>query len=40
MSSTMVNSDKTARQIFEEVMANPARAKFGFGERMVTKQAA
>lgn len=32
--STMVLSDKTAREIFEEVRANPARAKFGFGERM------
>lgn len=30
----MVRSDKTARQIFEEVMANPARAKFGFGEKL------
>lgn len=28
---TMVTSDKTARQIFEDVWANPARAKFGFG---------
>jgi len=31
---TMKNSDMTAREIFEEVMANPARAKFGFGERL------
>lgn len=31
---TMVNSDKTARQIFEEVRANPARARFGFGEKI------
>ena len=31
---TMVQSDKTARQIFEEVRANPARARFGFGERL------
>lgn len=30
----MVREDKTARQIFEEVMANPARAKFGFGEKL------
>lgn len=30
----MVSEDKTARQIFEEVMANPARAKFGFGEKL------
>ncbi|MEM7662153.1 MAG: isochorismatase family protein [Pseudomonadota bacterium] len=27
-------SDKTARQIFEEVRSNPARAKFGFGEKL------
>ena len=32
--STMVLSGKTARQIFEDIRANPARAKFGFGERM------
>ncbi|MBO6505929.1 MAG: isochorismatase family protein [Kordiimonadaceae bacterium] len=32
--STMVTSDKTAREIFEEVWANPARAKFGFGEKI------
>lgn len=31
--STMVLSDKTARQIFEEVKANPARARFGFGRK-------
>ena len=31
---TMVRSDKTAREIFEEVRANPARARFGFGERL------
>lgn len=30
----MVNDGKTARQIFEEVMANPARTKFGFGEKL------
>lgn len=30
----MVTDGKTARQIFEEVMANPARRKFGFGERL------
>ncbi len=30
----MVTSDKTAREIFEEVRANPARARFGFGERV------
>ena len=32
--STMVTSDKTAHEIFEEVRANPARARFGFGERL------
>lgn len=30
----MIHEDKTARQIFEEVMANPARAKFGFGRKL------
>ena len=30
----MVCDGKTARQIFEEVMANPARRKFGFGSRL------
>jgi maleamate amidohydrolase len=30
----MVEDDRTARQIFEDVMANPARAKFGFGEKL------
>ena len=30
----MVTSDKTARQIFEEVMSNPTRKRFGFGERL------
>ncbi|MXO69457.1 isochorismatase family protein [Altererythrobacter marinus] len=30
----MVSDGKTARQIFESVMANPARNKFGFGERL------
>ena len=30
----MVSDGKTARQIFDEVMANPARTKFGFGERL------
>jgi nicotinamidase-related amidase len=30
----MIREDKTARQLFEEVMANPARAKFGFGEKL------
>lgn len=31
---TMTASDKTARQIFEEVKANPSRARFGFGEKI------
>lgn len=30
----MVVEDKTARQLFEEVMASPARKKFGFGSRL------
>ncbi|MGL5837920.1 MAG: isochorismatase family protein [Sphingorhabdus sp.] len=30
----MVSDGKTARQIFEEVIANPARKKFGFGEKL------
>ena len=30
----MVNDGRTARRIFEDVIANPARAKFGFGERL------
>ncbi|MEO0981052.1 MAG: isochorismatase family protein [Pseudomonadota bacterium] len=30
----MAVSDKTARQIFEEVRANPARARFGFGDKI------
>lgn len=30
----MVRDDRTARELFEEVMANPARRKFGFGQRL------
>lgn len=30
----MLSDGKTARQLFEEVMANPARKKFGFGEKL------
>lgn len=30
----MVEDGRTARQIFEEVMANPARMKFGFGRKL------
>jgi len=32
--STMAREDLTARQIFERVKANPARARFGFGDRL------
>ena len=31
----METSDKTARQIYQEVKANPARARFGFGNKAV-----
>jgi nicotinamidase-related amidase len=31
----MVKSPKTARQIFEDVMASPARKRFGFGKKAV-----
>jgi len=31
---TMVQEDKTARQLYEAVKANPARARFGFGKRL------
>jgi len=31
---TMVTSDKTAREIFEETRSNPNRARFGFGEKL------
>ena len=34
LGSKMVHDDKTARKIFEEIMANPARKKFGFGEKL------
>ena len=30
----MVTSGKTAREIFEEVRGNPARRRFGFGEKL------
>ena len=30
----MVSDGRTAREIFEDVIANPARAKFGFGARL------
>jgi nicotinamidase-related amidase len=31
---TMIREDKTARQLYEAVKANPARARFGFGDRL------
>ena len=31
---TMVREHKTARELYEAVKANPARARFGFGERL------
>ena len=31
---TMVRSGQTAREIYEAVKANPARARFGFGEKL------
>jgi nicotinamidase-related amidase len=31
---TMARSPKTARELFEEAKANPARARFGFGEKL------
>jgi len=30
----MVEDDRTAKQIFEDLMANPTRARFGFGQRL------
>lgn len=30
----MIEDSRTARQIFESVIANPARRKFGFGEKL------
>ena len=30
----MISDGKTARQLFDEVMANPARRKFGFGTKL------
>ena len=34
MGTKMVSDGKTAREIFDAVMANPARKKFGFGEKL------
>jgi len=31
---TMIREAKTARELYEQVKANPARARFGFGERL------
>lgn len=31
---TMTRSPKTARELYEEVKANPARARFGFGSKL------
>src|ERR1700691_2506285 len=31
---TMVCENKTARQLYEQVKANPARARFGFGQKL------
>lgn len=33
MGTRMIRENKTARELFEEVMANPGRNKFGFGEK-------
>lgn len=34
LGTRMIDDGRTAKQIFQEVMANPARKKFGFGERL------
>lgn len=34
LGTRMIREDKTARQLFEEVLASPARKKFGFGEKL------
>ncbi len=34
LGTRMIREDKTARELFEAVMANPARNKFGFGEKL------
>lgn len=34
LGTKMVSDGRTAKEIFEEVMANPARAKFGFGKKL------
>lgn len=32
LGTEMICDGRTAREIFEEVLANPARKKFGFGD--------
>ena len=34
LGTRMIDDGRTARQIFDAVMANPARARFGFGQRL------
>lgn len=34
LGTRMIDDGRTAKQIFDEVMANPARKKFGFGEKL------
>jgi maleamate amidohydrolase len=34
LGTKMISDGKTARQIFEELMANPTRNKFGFGSKL------
>lgn len=34
LGTKMISDGKTARQIFDELMASPARRKFGFGEKL------
>lgn len=34
LGTKMIREEKTARELFEAVMANPARNKFGFGEKL------
>ncbi|RYY27066.1 MAG: isochorismatase family protein [Sphingomonadales bacterium] len=34
LGTEMISDGRTARELFEEVLANPARKKFGFGEKL------
>jgi nicotinamidase-related amidase len=34
LGARMISDGKTAKQLFDEVMANPARTKFGFGSKL------